>query len=132
MWIDLDCAIVGSLKDLFDACDDPSGIALAKDRLAPAPTHPIYNSGVIAFQKKHLLLQEWAKQSLEKNGLFRGDQDLLSQIIAEKSISVLELPQIYNWSIGYGQQKDVVIYHWLGEMAKSVLRNQIILDQLLP
>lgn len=62
------------------------GIALARDHAALAPRFPIYNSGVIVFQKNDPLIFEWAKQSIEKNELFRGDQDLLSQIIAEKGI----------------------------------------------
>ena len=126
LWCDLDCEVVKPLDGLMRACDERVGIALAKDFSSDS----IYNSGVIVFQKEHSLIQEWAKQSIEKNGAFRGDQDLLSQIIAEKNIPIRELPPIYNWSVGYGEKEDVVIYHWLGDAAKSALRNRLIINCL--
>jgi hypothetical protein len=126
IWCDLDCEVVQPLDGLMRACDDVSGIALAKD----FSSQEMYNSGVIVFQKNHPLIQEWAKQSIEKNGLFRGDQDLLSQIIAEKGLSICELSPIYNWSVGFGKREDVVIYHWLGDAAKSALRNSLIFSDL--
>lgn len=130
VWIDLDCEIVKSLEGLLRSCDHASGIALAKDRAALTFHFPIYNSGVIVFRKNHPLILEWAKQSIEKNRLFRGDQDLLSQIIAENNFPVCELDPIYNWSVGEGKQENVVIYHWLGVAAKSTLQNKLILDSL--
>lgn len=126
IWLDLDCEVVKPLNGLLKA----PGIALARDRAALEPRFPIYNSGVIVFQKNDPLIFEWAKQSIEKNELFRGDQDLLSQIIAEKRHSISELSPIYNWSVGEGEREDVVIYHWLGEAAKSALRNKLILEAL--
>lgn len=130
IWIDLDCEVVGSLEDLFNTCDNSSGICLVKDCAALDSLFPIYNSGVIAFQKNHPLILEWARQSIEKNGLFRGDQDLLSQIIGENKVSIYELSSIYNWNIGFNQRKDVVIYHWLGDAAKNILKNKLILSNL--
>lgn len=126
IWIDLDCEVVKPLEDLWKL----RGIALAKDHAALAPRFPIYNSGVIIFQNNHPLIVEWAKQSIEKNEFFRGDQDLLSQIIAEKKHPICELPAIYNWSVGDGESAEVAIYHWLGEAAKSALRNKLILEAL--
>ncbi|HLB53139.1 MAG TPA: hypothetical protein VJK48_05475, partial [Chlamydiales bacterium] len=81
IWLDIDCEVVQPLDDLFSF-----GIGLAVDSIASAQSVDflIYNSGVISFQKNHPLIVEWATLSFEKNGCFRGDQDLLSHIIAEK------------------------------------------------
>jgi hypothetical protein len=122
IWLDLDCEVLGPLDFLFQACNHPSGLAIAKDQTAPT-----YNSGVIAFRQHNPIIQKWADQSLQKTDLFRGDQDLLSQIIDRP---ICELPQIYNWNIGYGMNDDAVICHWLGDMAKMALKNQLILSDL--
>jgi hypothetical protein len=92
VWLDLDCEVLGPLAFLFQACLHPSGLALAKDQTAAT-----YNSGVIAFQNGCSLVEEWADQSVEKADAFRGDQDLLSHIIADKKASICELPSTYNW-----------------------------------
>ncbi len=131
LWLDLDCEILGPLDDLFNACDHVSGIALVKDRASDASPISLYNSGVIAFQRDLPLLSAWADQSFERNGAFRGDQDLLSQLIFEHNLSICELPAIYNWNIGYGLNPQAVICHWIGDAAKNVLRNQSILKQFI-
>jgi hypothetical protein len=120
LWVDLDCEIVGSLGPLFETCQHPSGIALAKDQIAPT-----YNSGVIAFRRNLDLLKEWADQSFQKTDTFRGDQDLLSALILQKKMLINELPPIYNWSVGFGKNKQAVIYHWLGDRAKAFLRQAL-------
>lgn len=121
IWLDLDCQVMGSLQPLFEI----EGVGLAKDRIAPT-----YNSGVIVFPKNHSLIQEWAQNSLEKTGAYRGDQDLLSDIIREKRFSIHELSPLYNWNVGFGKNQEAVICHWLGENAKIALRNQRILSEL--
>jgi len=131
IWVDLDCEVLGSLDFVFDACMHPSGIAMVKDRSSRPSSFPMYNSGVIAFQREIPLIKEWADQSFERNGEFRGDQELLSRMIFEKKLSISELPFIYNWNVGYGIHPDTVVCHWVGEMGKLALRNQIILNQLL-
>lgn len=125
VWLDLDCEVLGPLQFLFQVCAHPSGIALAKDQIAPT-----YNSGVIAFQRGAPVIKEWESQSLEKTDAFRGDQDLLSHIISDQNLSICELPSIYNWNVGYGINAHTVICHWLGEMGKTALRNQLVLNDL--
>lgn len=125
VWLDLDCEVLGPLDFLFQSCNHPSGIALARDRIAST-----YNSGVVAFRRGAAIIQEWATQSLNKTDAFRGDQDLLSQIIADRKLSICELPPIYNWNVGYGINPDTVICHWLGDAGKQALRNQLILNNL--
>ena len=124
LWMDLDCEVLQSVQPLLDGCNHPSGIALAFDR-ASLGTPPIYNSGVIAFRKGAWVIEEWARQSLERNGEFRGDQDLLSQIIFDAKLTIQEWPAIYNWHVGYGLEPKAVIDHWLGDRGKAALRIQI-------
>ncbi len=118
IWMDTDCEVLGKLDPLFEL----SGMAIAKDQVNEG-----YNSGVVVFQRDDPIIQEWVDLSFEKNGEFRGDQELLSVILQGKSIC--ELPPIYNWSVGYGENPEAVICHWLGDMGKMALRNQI-LDSL--
>ena len=129
IWIDNDCEVRKPIDALFDACNHPSNVALARDAGADTAPLPIYNSGVIAFQRGAFLIQEWAKQSLQRNGRYRGDQDLLSQIIREKGIRVHELPHIYNWASYHDVQDEVVICHWLGDLGKALLHTKIILKE---
>ncbi len=177
IWIDLDCEVLGSLRGLFDTCQNPSGIALAKDQIAQSytesdsrigrwqggalnlsqaqpmpkqlnlkgwaiqaglklsgrPTQPepilksraVYNSGVIVFQRNLKLIKDWADQSFEKNDAFRGDQDLLSKIIADQNLSLCELPSIYNWNVGFGENSSAIICHWLGDIGKAALQAKL-------
>lgn len=127
VWLDLDCEVLGSLDKLFEASDHSSGFAIVKDREAPSSSFPIYNSGVIAFRRNLPLMNHWAEQSFANNGEFRGDQDLLSEII--QNIPICELPCIYNWHVGYGMNPDAVICHWIGDLGKQMLRDQILLQQ---
>jgi len=114
VWIDLDCEIRGPIGELFE-CDS---IALLKERWDAW----IYNSGVIAFTHGLKLIETWADQSFEKNQLFRGDQELLSQIIREMKYPVKELDEKYNWSRCYGDNTEALIYHWHGELGRNVIR----------
>jgi hypothetical protein len=127
IWLDNDCEVAAPLHDLFQACEHPAKIALAKDQNVST-----YNSGVIVFQKQHPLLVEWAEQALTQNGSFRGDQDLLTAIIQEQQWPICELPSIYNWSMGYGRNKDVVIYHWWGEAAKTLIGFEMTIEKNFP
>ncbi len=129
IWIDNDCEVRKPIDPLFNACGHPSNIALVRDPGADASPFPIYNSGVIAFQRGAFLIQEWAKQSLQRNDRYRGDQDLLSQIILEKGIRVHELPNIYNWPSYKDTRDEVVICHWLGDLGKALLHTKIILKE---
>jgi hypothetical protein len=125
IWIDLDCEIRGSVAPLFDLAEHPSGIALAKASFDELKACQIYNSGVIVFRQKLLLIEEWASQSVEQNHAFRGDQELLSHLIAQKKLSIGEVPQTYNWSRYHGDEPNAIIYHWHGEFGRSVIKHQL-------
>lgn len=119
-WLDLDCQVVASIEGIWRGWDT---MALAKDF---SPSAALYNSGVIGFRKNHPLIAAWASQALERNGLFRSDQDLLYQIIRERNEPIFELSPLYNWAVGFGEKPDVAIYHWLGDAAKAALKREIL------
>src|SRR5262249_294969 len=115
IWIDLDCEVRGSLHELFALADHPSGVAMAPD------IHAGYNSGVIIFKKGLPLIQEWAKEALNSNHLYAGDQDIVSKIIVDQNLVISELSPLYNWSRIKGDSSDAVIYHWHGRHGKAVI-----------
>jgi hypothetical protein len=123
IWIDLDCEVRGSILPLFTFSQHASGMALCKDPLVKQSPYPIYNSGVIVFERGLPLIEEWAHMGFEKNHEFRGDQELLSYLLAGKKVG--ELPQEYNWSRCDGENPDALIYHLHGEHGRSVIRHQM-------
>ena len=119
IWLDLDCEVRGSLRELFGLCDDR--IVIAEEQNGPCGV----NSGVIVFQKGSPLIQEWADRSIRETELFPGDQDVLSAILREREIDFVRLPPLYNWSRISGDQERAVVYHWHGQHGKTVIRHQI-------
>jgi hypothetical protein len=118
IWIDLDCEIRGSLHPLFSSCDEQ--IALVEE-----PEGGV-NSGVVAFPRTMLfLMQEWEDRSLQENGRYRGDQDILYALIQEKKVPFISLPLIYNWLRTWGDNPQAVIFHWHSAQGKTVIRYQI-------
>lgn len=125
LWIDLDCEIRGSLAPLFEYADRNTGFAMAKEQIDVPKTHPIYNSGVIAFRQNHPLLKEWGERCLKESRLFRGDQEVLSALIAEKKIEIDEIPPLYNWSRCLEERADILIHHWHGAYGKEAIRSAV-------
>ncbi len=126
IWIDIDCEIRGPIHSLFDYASKPIGFAMAKDQLDFSTTYPTYNSGVIVFRQNHPYLKEWANLCLAQNKRFRGDQEAFSQMIAERSEAIDELPPLYNWSRCLEERTDAVIQHWHGHHGKYVIQNSLI------
>ena len=125
LWIDVDCEIRGSLTPLFEYASKSVGFAMAFEQNPYSANYPLYNSGVIAFQKNHQLLHLWAEWSMNKNRLFRGDQEIFSYIVHEQKIKIDEIPPIYNWSRRNPDRSDAVIQHWHGNHGKFVIRTQL-------
>ena len=130
IWIDLDCEIRGSLKELFDLCETGSGIALAKEDHESTPHQIGYNSGVIVFKQGISLIESWADGAFDSNESFAGDQDILSKIIHDQKWTVTVLPSIYNWSRCSVENPQAVILHWHGLYGKSYIHHQILRARL--
>ena len=125
IWIDLDCEVRGPLAPLFDLVDHPSGIAMVKDFAEHETPYQVYNSGVIVFKKKLPLIAQWASLALDQNQVFRGDQELLSDLISKEKLEIAEIPPLYNWSRCQEEHPNVIIHHWHGETGRSVIKYKI-------
>jgi hypothetical protein len=123
IWIDIDCEIRGSISPLFEFAKKPIGFGMVKESFSPSKGYSIYNSGVIAFRQNHPLLLNWAEDCLKLNKHFLGDQDILSHIIAEKGISIEEIPPIFNWSRCQADLPEAIIQHWHGYHGKYVIQH---------
>ncbi len=126
VWIDLDCEIRRPLEPLFSHADHPSGIAIANEM----DNKREFNSGVIVFRKGIPLLESWKNRSLEANHLYAGDQDILTALIHEQSLTISVLDPIYNWSRCRGENSDAVIYHWHGPHGKAVIAHALLQSQI--
>lgn len=108
IWMDLDCEVCSSLAPIFDFLDPSSEIALSLDPGRPG----IYNSGVVLFRKKTILLADWANRCMTENEQLIGDDYIVSKLIATESYRFKMLPQEYNWQAGQGLNFSALILHW--------------------
>jgi hypothetical protein len=120
IWLDLDCEDRGPLAPLFD-----HSFALAEDQFQHPLDYLTYNSGVIAFSKNHPLLKEWANACIRLHADFRGDQEVLSYLLAEQKAAIDILHPRYNWSRCQAENSDAVVLHWHGAIGKSVIKFQM-------
>lgn len=121
IWLDLDCEVLGSLLPLFAYCGHASGIAIAREQNDPFRTEGSVNSGVIVYRKGLPLFEMWAREALENNHRYPGDQDILTVLIRDFA----PLPEIYNWSRCRQDDPSAVIIHWHGKHGKTVIRHKI-------
>jgi len=123
LWFDLDCEIRGSVAPLFSFAQ-PSGIALSREPEESLP-YPMYNSGVVAFRHALPIIEAWANACFEKNGEFRGDQDVLAYLLSQAKMPVGEIPREANWLRFYGPNPNAWIFHWHGDWGHRVIRHQL-------
>jgi len=131
LWIDLDCQVRGSLKDLFSDYLEEAEIAMApepekeqqlnRERGHTSPNEIMYNAGVIAFNHGCPLILEWAKRALDQNHLFIGDQQLLVRILHDQNWKIEPLPLWYNWPVSHGFNPEATILHWWGSYKAGLL-----------
>lgn len=130
IWIDLDCQVRRSIAPMFEACENPLGIALAEEPLIVLQNHENsgliqkgemeYNTGVIVFKHDNLFIPEWAKLCMESNHILRGDQEALSRLALQKGIRLSSLFPIYNQRWHLPIDSSNVIIHWLGNGKKAI------------
>ncbi len=119
IWLDLDCEVRQDIKGVFDLCENPLGIAIAKD-LHYHQTQ-CYNTGVVVFKRECHLIEQWAEQAFSLNHEFLGDQDVLSFIMNEQNLQPTLLPSCYNWSRCWGVNPDAIIFHFHGPAGKRLI-----------
>ena len=129
LWLDLDCEVLKPLEPIFDLLSEEEHFGIVPEPLfyQGGPDllfgEVLYNSGVVLFRHGSTLLQTWAQRSLKENAKFLGDQDLLSRIIFEQKIPVVQLPEIYNARLVTGIPFHATIIHWVGNWGKAFLRH---------
>jgi hypothetical protein len=129
LWLDVDCQVKKDLAPLFlEPVDDLS--------LVPEPEYAqahvqafslclenetLYNSGVILYRHQSPTSLQWANACHHRSDLFWSDQHLLSRLIFEKKLQVVNLPDTYNWHIALGTNEEAHIIHWLGDPGKEFI-----------
>jgi hypothetical protein len=74
---------------------------------------------VIPFRKNAKILKDWRDQTRENSGEFIFDQHAFSRALRLNQTSMVELPEIYNWSPGDGSNPEALIYHFHGAFLKD-------------
>jgi hypothetical protein len=120
-WIDIDCEVKKNIAPLFELCENPSGVAIAKEHASRAqaeqtfalipPEAMSYNCGVIAYTHSSPLIREWVQKARTHHTEFFADQQLFNTLVHQKHYTVFELPSIYNQIHPNPNHEDVVIYH---------------------
>lgn len=127
IWIDLDCEILNSLDDLFSCCMNMSQVGLVremeKDHLPRWNPGVFYNGGVIAFVHGCDLMVQWAEGCIMRNDEFCFDDNILSVLINEQQLDILELPVEYNWKFLWGINMNAIIIHWATNLGKNFIKN---------
>jgi hypothetical protein len=115
IWIDSDCLIRGSIAELYDYPKTPHFIAMAIDK-SEESGEKHYNAGVISYQHGTPIIQKWAKEVIEREGYFTGDQELFSRMIVDQGIEIPILPKKFNWIVtSYGINRSATILNFSGD-----------------
>jgi hypothetical protein len=126
LWIDLDCLVLDNIETAFEFIREPYGMAMGveEDRGQPktlgrfkllVPDAVNYSTGVIAYRHKAELIQRWAKEIIEREGDFFGDQDIFCSLVRNLKIKIPLLPKRFNWIVGvYGIDRKAAILHFSG------------------
>jgi hypothetical protein len=127
IWIDLDCEILRPIGDLFAPCPAHFQLALVREHATEhlPCLHPDvrYNGGVICFTHGSEIIRKWAQEAVVRNDIFWGGDPLLSSLIYELQLPVVELPDVYNWRLAQGLNVNALIYHWVGSAGKAYIKN---------
>lgn len=135
IWIDLDCEVLGPLDEMFPACMKDPGIAAVVEPVQSIekqvkfgllkPGQKLYNTGVVVFKKGAQPILEWARESIEKNGDFPGNQTLLADLLWKEKWGIVELDPKYNWRMMNGPNPDAVIIHWVSTAGKNRIKQML-------
>jgi len=137
LWMDTDCEIVSNIDEIFSRVELHSDLH-GTNKLHMVCDHPWttrrpqlgrwYNSGVVGFVDKPLVLSQWATACTQ--GDHRGDQEALHALINGNDIMrttmIEEMPHRYNvLRLDICDQNvpdDPLVYHWTGEEGNKHIR----------
>jgi hypothetical protein len=129
-WLDTDCQVLGPVDEIFDYVE-PNKLAMAQDvPWSKRREETWHNSGVVAFQNRPNILDEWYASVKAKPKV--GDQEVLHDLVKDgmrRSIHITDLPRKYNTLrldiIDGSMPKDHVIMHWTGAKGKIKIEKMI-------
>ena len=126
---------------MTEVLDDISGLfdRLVLEKLCMAEDKPWtkrsgnlwYNSGVVGFKFKPLVLYNWVKAV--KENASRGDQETLHVMLKDdltRRIFIEEIPNEYNWlrvqvTNDNQDSNKKKIMHWTGQKGKLIIKEKI-------
>ena len=116
IWLDIDCEVKKDLEPLFHykfaLCKETEASRARAINLGLIEKNALLcNSGVIAFEKNHPLIQKWCSHIATHYSYHMGDQEVLSAMLTKEKIEITFLPQIYNWRKISVIPEDVAIIH---------------------
>lgn len=131
VWIDTDIQVKNSIDDIFDLLQ-PGKLNMVKDK--PWSTRmqtEMYNSGVVGFIDKPVILGKWAQQV--KDNPERGDQETLHAMLdpLQNLTYINSLPNKFNYLRLQFENDDqpipnnVVGIHWTGHKGKDRIREMM-------
>jgi len=114
IWLDLDTFVIKPLTPLMEASQE-TGIAMCHcyDKVS-------FNTGVISYQTKLPLIQQWADTTPSLTHQFIGDQETMNHLVQSQNISVKVMPSIFNQRFQYGISEDTFIIHFTGAFKKEL------------
>ena len=133
IWIDLDCEIRRPLDDLARYATKGFSVTLDKWALYFCQMKSIpVATGVIATPTNNKILLEWVDYTINNYKNFRGDQEILNEILKKYCYSkkkykdVIIMTPYWQWLRLDGDNPNAFIMHWTGSKGNEIIRQQII------
>ena len=129
VWLDTDCEVVNNVDGIFNLLE-PNKLNMIEDRPWTKRRGEIwYNSGVVGFIDKPVILYEWAKKVEQMPTV--GDQEVLHSMLNPISqiTYINPLPNEYNVmriQLEHDEYKGKIkIVHWTGRKGKEKIRSMM-------
>jgi len=133
IWLDCDAECCGDLTELFDLTM-PGKLSMVQDMpWSKQFGTKMFNSGVVAFEDKPIILQKWCK-AVDTNPQ-RGDQETLHSIMdpLQQVMHIEDLPNKFNvvrlqldkTSPHFVNVPDIRVKHWTGRKGKEIINNHL-------
>ena len=79
----------------------------------------------ISFKRGSTIILDWVQECFKNTHLFFSDQDLLSEYLWKKRLSIDCIPPKYNWNFRKDALEETTILHYIGDHGKLIIRKQI-------
>ncbi len=133
VWLDTDCQVLTNIEDIFDLLE-PNKLNMVEDKpwtLRRGYNGPWYNSGVVGFIDKPIILRNWVSW-VQENTTETGDQEVLYSNLdmMQKVTYINPLPNEYNWlrlQLEHDNQNswNKKIVHWTGQKGKDRIKEMM-------